>query len=305
MAALPAEAAKSEVQRQVTEFIVEPLCALFDELYATSQDQDGRLLTFQMQLRAIPKWSAVTVAKWVDKVLAACNCFEELVTALFLSHIKLLSSIRLGQATLKVKIPRNEKFIHAVMILAAKGFYEDPMIFRHKNAAAKARVLSHALNKTVRDMLPLKELLQEYLAQRPPMGNLQDPEPSAPDIAVQPASEEPAPPAPSLELAELANEETVQRPSLTEEPLAAVAPPREEEPFVEEIKSIELTVDGAHTALEAEEPVEEAAPSKQATAAPPQPTDEVLLDDILVNHPSATATLSTRPAHDFFSDAEV
>lgn len=200
MAVTSEEAAKTEVQRQVTEFIIEPLCALFDELFALSQQQDGRLLTFQMHLKAIPKWSAVTVAKWVDKVEKACNCFEELVAALFLSHIKLLSSIRLNQATLKVKIPRNEKFIHAVMILAAKDFYENPKIFRHKAQADKAKVLSYAVNKTVRDMLPMKDLLQEYLAPPKPVAApaaaraAGTHDPSLPDVQVEAASEEPVQP---------------------------------------------------------------------------------------------------------------
>jgi hypothetical protein len=189
MAGPSVEGIKSEVQRQVTEFLVEPLCELFDELYATAQQRDGRLLTFQLMLKDIQFWSAVTVSKWVGKALKACDCFDELVTALFLSHIKLLSAIRLSAATLQVKVPRSEKFIHAVMIAAAKDFYENPMIFRTRARDDKVRILSYAVNKTARDMLPLKALLQEYLAQRPePEG---DPDGVEDMVVVRPATDLP------------------------------------------------------------------------------------------------------------------
>lgn len=168
-AAAAKEATKSEVQRQVTEFIVEPLCKAFDDLYEESQKKDGRLLTFQQHLQGIITWSAVTLALWVNRVLRSCNCFEELVTALFLSHIKLLSSIRnvKNEEPVKVTIPRNELFIHTVMITAGKEFYENPWTFRKKDRSEKLRVLSFAVNKVARDMLPMKDLLQQYLAAKP------------------------------------------------------------------------------------------------------------------------------------------
>ncbi|WIA10855.1 hypothetical protein OEZ85_011021 [Tetradesmus obliquus] len=333
------EAAKSEVQRHVIEFIVEPLCAVFDELYALAQQQDGRLLTFQMQLRAIPKWSAVTVTKWVTKVLSACGCFEELVTALFLSHIKLLSSIRLSHATLKVKIPRNEKFIHAVMILAAKEFYENPRMFRQKAHAEKARVLAHALNKTVRDMLPMKDLLQEYLAQKPDAAAAKQDDDD--DVRIEPPLEPSEDPlgheplqladdsatASSLQLADIANE-TVS--SLGGKPVVADMPsPAVTDGFVEEIKRIDIgdvKPSQQLTSLVASDEPQLVFPppppsshdsntaSAPASIGPQQQpavsTEEVLLDDILLNHHTAVrsptaATTSKHSPNAFFSDAEM
>ena len=322
--------AKHEVSRHIIQFLLEPLCAFFDELYTTAQRKDGRLLTFQMLLKEVPKWSMVTVDTNVSRIVTSCDFFGELVTALFLSHIKMLSAIRLGQATIKVRVPRNEKFVHAVLIEAAKEFYENPYIFRYKDQEAKEEVLASAIDSTVRRMLPMKDLLNAYL--NGPAEDAPEPEVAATeDIDVQQEDvqqDEPVEEAWSS-YGELANgEPTVdfaeQAPASvepTEEP-----PQEEEQPMQteDEVKAIRVGPEG-DTPSPPEEPMEEHVDGQEPMEEhqdptiedmhittvnappleePPHPSEQ-LRDDIPVNHPEITATIE--PPLDgacFYSDLD-
>lgn len=156
--------AQKEVRDHTNDSLVMPIIAVFDDLYEQSVKRDGRIKTFQVMLREIPNWSQLKVASTASLLKASCNCLSELISALFLSHIKILSSIKNAKmANVKVKIPKQDKFIHAVLIESAKQFYENPLIFRSKDTPAKEEVVMKSIETTVRKFLPLKDILGAYL----------------------------------------------------------------------------------------------------------------------------------------------
>lgn len=156
--------AQKEVQGHTHEFLVQPILAIFDAVYHDVMKEDGGLTSFQKQLRQVPAWSQLQVDKVVQSIEASCNFLSELITALFLSHIKILSSIKINKIpSLRVKVPRHGKFIHAVLIESARQYYEDPFIFRRNDNPSKARVVMNAIESAVRKFLPLKDILNAYL----------------------------------------------------------------------------------------------------------------------------------------------
>lgn len=156
--------ARKEVQGHANVFLVTPILAIFDEVFDRSMAVDGRITTFQRALKEIPHWTTHIVAQCCDRIQKSCDFLPQLITALFLSHIKILSSIKITKIShIRVKVPKREKFLHAVLIETAKAMYEDPLVFRRKDHERKRGIVMHAIDTVVRRFLPLKDVLDAYL----------------------------------------------------------------------------------------------------------------------------------------------
>jgi hypothetical protein len=160
-------AARKEVQGHANVFLVKPIVNVFEEIYARSMGMDGKIRTFQKALREIPQWTSHIVSKCAERIQRECDFLPQLITALFLSHIKILSSIKINKIShIRVKVPKREKFLHAVLIESARAFYENPMVFRAGDVRHKEVVVSDAIEVVVRKFLPLKDILSAYLSNR-------------------------------------------------------------------------------------------------------------------------------------------
>lgn len=158
-------AARKEVQGHANVFLVKPILDVFEEIYARCMKMDGKMKTFQRALKEIPQWTSHIVSKCTDRIQQECDFLPQLITALFLSHIKILSSIKINKIShIRVKVPKREKFIHAVLIECAKAFYESPLLFRSGDKRTRHAVVNDAIEITVRRFLPLKDILSAYLA---------------------------------------------------------------------------------------------------------------------------------------------
>jgi hypothetical protein len=99
----------------------------------------------------------------------------DIVTAIFVSNVKILASIRLkgNNENIKVKIPTSDIFIHSIYIEAAQKIFYNPYLFYHKfgnnfskienNKKETIEIIRLCVDETIREMLPFDEILQEYL----------------------------------------------------------------------------------------------------------------------------------------------
>jgi hypothetical protein len=98
----------------------------------------------------------------------------DIVTAIFVSNVKILASIRLkgNNDNIKVKIPTCEIFIHSIYIESAQQIYYDPKLFYHKNGNFNEiqknkkyvrEIIYSAVDESIRKMMPFDHILQEYL----------------------------------------------------------------------------------------------------------------------------------------------
>jgi hypothetical protein len=91
------------------------------------------------------------------------------VTAIFVSNVKILASVRLGgnHSNIRIRIPTSEKFIHSVYIASAENFYYDPECFDdvlERNNIEKIRSrIGFSIEETISSMIPIQNILQEYL----------------------------------------------------------------------------------------------------------------------------------------------
>jgi hypothetical protein len=156
--------AQKEVRAHTHDFLVLPVVAYFDSMYAQTQKKDGKLTSFQKELREVPNWPLLRVQSVLSNIQLTCNFLPQLISAMFLGHIKVLASIKISKApNVKVKVPKQEKFVHALFIETARRFYENPHVFRKGEHAAKTTMVMDAIDATIRKFLPLRDILSAYL----------------------------------------------------------------------------------------------------------------------------------------------
>lgn len=152
-------------------FMIETFDLIYQEAHTISKGKKV-LLQYQRLLKEVPNWNNHMISEHNGKLNNNCSWFNDLLAAVFVSNVKILSSVRLKSQNKKmsVKLPTNERFIHACYINAAKDLYKDPYIFNDNlNDYEKDEVLTKrfivVIMNTVQEMIPVQEILKTYISQ--------------------------------------------------------------------------------------------------------------------------------------------
>lgn len=176
--------AKKELLNQLSSTILPSALDCMDTLYgdARSETQGKQTLkTFQDKLAKIPQWNNYQIDTEVGKCVDRCGgCLDEMIAAVFVATVKIISSVRLSKDSRKVslKIPTNDVFVLGVYTNVAKRIYEDPYIYQDvasRNDRRKdiIRRMEGVVEETVKEMLPINQILKTYLNKNP-MDRLQE-----------------------------------------------------------------------------------------------------------------------------------
>lgn len=172
----------------LTPRIMEGIYSIFEESVKKSVESDDIsqiLLMFQRYLASIPQWSKNMVETEYDRIISVSKCdyIEDLITAVFVSHTKILTSIRSKSRSKKINlvIPNADDFIHKVYIQVARSFWKQPYIFlqstkysekldiskiaQQQNYRECEKLIEEAITETIRKMLPVKNILSTYLGE--------------------------------------------------------------------------------------------------------------------------------------------
>ena len=170
--------AKGEYTRQLCVFLVPSLESYFLTLLDTAKEEapspTKTLWQFQTLLQAIPDWNQDKVVRETDTLQndTKCDYLEELLTAVFIAHTKVLSAIRLTtkQKKLQITIPKLDHFLHRVLSESARSLWTNAYLFadgnhieRQKNLRQVSFLLQDAVLQAIRGLLPVKSILREYL----------------------------------------------------------------------------------------------------------------------------------------------
>jgi outer membrane biosynthesis protein TonB len=152
---------------------------------------------------------------------------EELMTAVFIAHTKVLTAVRLStkQKKLSITVPKLDHFVHRVFRESARSFWKAPFLFvsegnvvdRQKNLLQIEGLATEAITTAVRSLLPVKQILHDYLGEDQEEEEEPEvvpaPEPEAPVTPVTPVTPK-VPEAPV----------TPVTPKVPEVPVAPIAP---------------------------------------------------------------------------------
>jgi hypothetical protein len=262
--------AKGEYTRQLCVFLVPCLesymLELLEEAKKDAPTPQKVLWHFQSLLQAIPDWNQNKVLQETDRIQreSKCDYLEELLTAVFIAHTKVLSAIRLTtkQKKLQITIPKLDHFLHRVLIECARTLWTNAYLYadtnsidKQKNLRQASGLIHEAVLQAIRGLLPVKSILKEYLND-----DEEDEKPTSAKEEKEEEEEEEATPAP------LAPVPVVEPPvPVVEAPASVVETPA---PAVEEAPA-PVAETPAPAVEEAPVPVVEAhAPSAPAVEAP-------------------------------------
>jgi hypothetical protein len=198
--------AKKEYLAQLCSVMVPHMISTFENLYTESNNiAKGKkvLAQYQILLKEVPNWNDHMIHQHAEKLSNTCGWFNDLLAAVFVSYVKILSSVRLNSENKKisVKLPSNDVFIHGCYINAAKDLYKNPYVYHeelseHERDSELTRRFVLCIESTVKEMIPIQEILKAYISNKNEIEVENKPEEDTEDPEILDHQEEfPAPPA--------------------------------------------------------------------------------------------------------------
>lgn len=171
-------AAKQEYTQQLCDLLNPLIYNGFKSIWKKCKDNNKMSLkTFQEKLTSVPIWNQDIIDNEYSRIIKETDCkwLDKLIEAVFLSNVKVLSTIRIGKIkTINIKVPETKKFIHHCYIEAARRLWQDPYLIDDRedyltfseikrNEKRMHLTLSEAIEKTISKSIPIQNILESYL----------------------------------------------------------------------------------------------------------------------------------------------
>ena len=141
-----------------------------------SDDFDDNIVKiFRRNIEIIPKWNTDIIEEELQNIIkiSKCDWLDDLITAVIISHTKILLSISSNRDNKKVNltIPVVSNFIHKCYINFGREIWKNPYLYDEnvisseyqKNIKIIEGLISESIDITIRKLLPVKEILREHL----------------------------------------------------------------------------------------------------------------------------------------------
>ena len=174
--------AKTEYTKQLVNIFAPNIYLNIKELFLevkekcqNNNNKDETLYNFQISLSEIPKWNQEVIIDKYNNIIntSGCDWLDELLTAVFVSHTRILTSINSNKNKNKInlKIPKVDHFMHLCYIEVARNVWKNPYLFDdnvtnfeyQRNRREAECLIDATINETIRKHLPVKHILKEYL----------------------------------------------------------------------------------------------------------------------------------------------
>lgn len=151
--------------------MIETFEEMYEEAYKLSKGRKV-LVMYQKLLKEVPNWSDAMSKQHSDNIANRCAWFNDLLAAVFVSCVKILSAVRLSKDNKKIslKLPTNEVFIQMCHNKAAESLYNDPYIYHeeqneHSRNDKLFERFSVCIENAVKELIPVQQILQTYMSQ--------------------------------------------------------------------------------------------------------------------------------------------
>ena len=170
--------ARAEYTKQLCVFLVPAYFQFFTELLEKakqSTEQKKSLWQFQTYLNEIHDWNMEKVTNEIHTIYGNCGCdyMEDLLTAVFIAHTKVLTAIRLSSNNKKVEIniPKVEHFLFKVLCETSKLLWSSTYLFRdgisgiekQQNYRNIEQLINEGILQAVRCLVPVKSILKDFV----------------------------------------------------------------------------------------------------------------------------------------------
>ena len=169
---------RTEYTKQLCIFLIPAYFQFFvDLLTKAKQVSESKkvLWQFQTYLNEIHDWNMEKVHNEINTIHGntGCDYLEDLLTAVFIAHTKVLTAIRLSANSKKVEItiPKVEHFLFKVLCEISKLLWSSTYLFREdisgvdrqQNYKAIEGIISEGILQAVRSLVPVKSILKNLV----------------------------------------------------------------------------------------------------------------------------------------------
>lgn len=175
--------AKGEYTKQLIQYLTPALGRFFMKLFAQAQ-QDvaayggrGVLGKFQELMSVVPEWNIDKVQRETATVISETKCdyLEELLSAVFIAHTKVLTAIRphsWKNKKVQIVVPKMDHFVHRAMSECCRLLWKTTYLFQHDIAAVEKQKnyrgieiqIGEGISNAIRGLLPVKNILKDCLS---------------------------------------------------------------------------------------------------------------------------------------------
>ena len=190
-----------EAKREYTQQLCDKLYAYILEGFVAiwssckTGENDKPLKTFQEKISMIPKWNQDIIDNEYKRIVknTGCEWLDKLIEAVFVSNVKVLSTIRVGKTkSINITLPDTKNFIHKCYIETARKLWSDPCLIDdrddsltnaeiRRNTRRLENTIKDCIDKTVSNLIPIQTILESYLNEIDSDSERSDPEPDISD----------------------------------------------------------------------------------------------------------------------------
>tara|TARA_B100001758_G_scaffold106909_1_gene91621 strand:- start:805 stop:1701 length:897 start_codon:yes stop_codon:yes gene_type:complete len=162
-------AAKEEYTKQLICTIQGGVYDIIKQIYIDSQKNNIRRLVsysnFQKELKAVPNWTSFKLDEKLHAINSKYPYLMDLITAIFVSHVKILACVRLksDDKSVKIKVPNLNTFLHKILINCSECIYYIPDTIED-NKIKILEIINTSINETIANQIPIEYILNEYLS---------------------------------------------------------------------------------------------------------------------------------------------
>jgi hypothetical protein len=192
--------AKKEYLAQLCCVMCPHMIETFENMYTEAgKISKGKqvLQQYQKLLKEVPNWNNHIIHQHTEKMSSSCSWFNDLLAAVFVSYVKILSSVRINSENKKIslKLPSNDVFIHGCFTCAAKDLYKDPYVYHEEMTEYErdenlTKRFITCIEATVKDMIPIQEILKTYISNKSEIEFENKPEEDTEDPEIEESSPE-------------------------------------------------------------------------------------------------------------------
>jgi len=167
----------NESERRFTKKLCDAMIPVMIEAFweiwlEAKKESQGKNTTrvFQELLRGVKTWNSSISLKNTEAIIKNQSLFPNLLAAVFVIHVKILSAIRTDRKSKKIsiKLPANDVFVQRCYEACAKDLYESPsIIVDNKPEEERKEVLytrfCKKIGEVIEDLIPTAEILNTYL----------------------------------------------------------------------------------------------------------------------------------------------
>ena len=187
-------AAKEEYSKQLINCIQQSIYDILLSIFEDSQKNNIRLnvsySNFQKELKNVPHWADYKLEEKLNSINRKFPYLMDLITAIFVSHVKILACVRLktDDKSVKIKVPSLNSFLHKIIVGCCEQIYYNPQRI-HDDKVKMFILINECIHETIANQIPIEYILNEYLSgafdepetKYPENNNIIQDEPDEPD----------------------------------------------------------------------------------------------------------------------------